>query len=378
VKQFLLDIPFEQQVLFAVFLFATIIQSIYYYFVFLRPARWKRKDENKNHEPLSVIICAKNEHENLKINLPKILSQKYEKFEVIVVNDCSEDDTEMLLGELEQKHRNLRHTTIEPDNKFFHGKKLAVTIGIKSAKYNQLVFTDADCYPVSENWLNEISKSYLDNKQIVLAYGGYEKGKGLLNKIIRFDTLFIGMQYLGFALCGRPYMGIGRNLSYLKQIFFSGTGFSKHYKLLSGDDDLFINENAYKDNTAIVLSKESFTKSKPQIKYRQWAKQKKRHLTTGKYYKFEDKFFIGLEQSSRLLFYITFAALLILKADIVLTFSIFGFRFITQLLIIKLNMNKMGEKGFWLLTPLFDILLPIIHFNFIISNKLNTRNNKWK
>jgi hypothetical protein len=284
----------------------------------------------------------------------------------------------MLLGKMELKYKNLRHTTIEADRKFLHGKKLAITIGMKSAKNNRLVFIDADCYPASTEWLSEINKTYVPNKQIVLGYGGYEKSSGFLNRIIRYDTLFIAMQYIGFAMAGRPYMGIGRNLSYLKQLFFAGTGFSKHYHILSGDVDLFINENANKENTAVVLSKDSFTRSTPQTHWNSWAKQKKRHLSSGKYYKTGDKFFLVLEPFSRLLFYTSIIVLLYFKADLILIGSVFLFRLVMQTTIMKLNMNKMSEKGLLLLIPIFDLFLPVIHLVFIISNNLNRRKNKWK
>lgn len=377
-EQFIINLPLEHQITYGILIFAVFIQSLYYLLIYLRPVSWKMGDENKNSEPLSVIICARNEFSNLKAHLPKILNQDYPNYEVIVVNDCSEDDSEILLGEFGQKYKHLRHTTIEPDLKFSHGKKLAVTIGMKSAKYNRLVFIDADCYPVSNQWLSEINKSYIINKQIVLGYGGYERRKGFLNKIIRFDTLFIAMQYLGFALAGRPYMGVGRNLSYLKQLFFSGRGFANHYQLLSGDDDLFINENANNDNSAVLLSPNSITRSISQKTWRAWSKQKKRHLTTGKHYKKGDKLFLGIELLTRFLFYISLLVLIYLKADIIIIISIYSFRMFLQLIIFKLNMNKMNEKGLLMLIPLFDILLPIVHFIFILSNKINSRKNRWK
>lgn len=368
----------EQLIVLALVSLALFIQLYYYLFVYLKPVLWKQKSANDETEPLSVIICARNESENLKNFLPKVLEQHYPEFEVIVVNDCSEDDTETVLAELQLKHKHLKHTTIEPDRKFSHGKKLALTIGMKAARYEYLVFTDADCYPESENWLSEINKAYTHKKQIVLGYGGYENKKGLLNKIIRFDTLFIALQYLGFAQTGRPYMGVGRNLSYNKSVFFGGNGFLKHYKLLSGDDDLFVNENANKKNTAVVISKDSITRSLPQTNFSQWAKQKKRHLTTGKYYKFGDKFFLTLEVFSRLFFYFGLLGLFFVNFIPEIIAGIFAFRLFIQLLIIKLGMNKLGEKGFWLLTPVLDIILPVFNLFFIFSNQLNKRNRKWK
>lgn len=369
---------FEQLIVLALVGLALLIQLYYYLLVYLRPIIWKPKSTNSQSVPLSVIICARNEAENLKNFLPKVLEQNYPEFEVIVVNDCSEDDTETILAELKLKYKQLKHTAIEPDRKFSHGKKLALTIGMKAARYEHLVFTDADCYPATENWLNEINKAYTPKKQFILGYGGYEQKKGLLNRIIRFDTHFIALQYLGFALLGRPYMGVGRNLSYHKSVFFGGKGFLKHYKLISGDDDLFVNENASKKNTAVVISPDSFTRSIPQTNFAKWFKQKKRHLTTGKYYKFGDKFFLMLEVFSRLAFYVGLLALFLVNFIPEAIVGIFAFRLFIQLLIIKLGMNKLGEKGFWLLAPVLDIILPIFNLFFIFSNQLNKRNRRWK
>lgn len=376
--EFIQSLSLILQIIYSLLLLALLVQLLYYFLIFLRPVFWKRKIANTKQEPLSVIICAKNEHDNLQENLPKILDQNYPDFEVIVVNDCSTDDSEMLLGTLQQKYPRLRHTTIEPDKKFTHGKKLAITIGMKSAKNNRLVFTDADCYPGSNDWLMEISKSYVINKQIVLAFSGYERKRGLLNKIIQYDTLMVAVQYLGFAMVGRPYMGVGRNLSYLKQLFFAGKGFASHYHILSGDDDLFINENADKQNTAVVLSKSSFTISKPETTWKGWFKQKKRHLSTGKYYRFGDKFFLGLEIASRFLFYAAILTLLLVKHYSWVLLGIYGCRLLVQMLVLKLNMSRLNQKGFWFLIPILDIILPIIHLFFIISNKKNTSKSKWK
>ena len=367
-----------QIVVLVVFASAFLLQLVYYLFFYLRVPLWKQKETNPNNEPISVIICARNEQENLEKYLPKILEQDYPQFEVIVVNHCSEDDTETLLAGLKLKYKHLKSTFIAPNQKFGQGKKLALTIGMKAATYNRLVFTDADCYPVSQNWLKEISKQYTNNKHVVLAYGGFESQKTLLNKIIRFDALVIAMQYLGYALAGKPYMGVGRNLSYNKDLFFTGKEFSSHYSLLSGDDDLFINEHATKKNTAVTISKESFTLSIPQLGFTQWGKQKKRHFTTAPYYKTSDKLLLGLEYFSRFLFYAGLISLLVLNWQPLIIAGFFAFRLLVQLTVFKLVMNKLNEKGFWLLVPFFDIILPIIHIFFIISNKLNYSKSKWK
>jgi hypothetical protein len=361
----------------ALFAVALIIQLVYYYGIFIRIGAYKRAPQLKKF-PISVIICARNEAENLKKNLPAVLTQKHENYEVIVVNDCSTDHTDDVLGELLKKFRHLRTTNISPDKKFTHGKKLAVTVGIKAAKYEWLVLTDADCHPVSENWLERLQENFTDRTDIVLGYGGYLPLKGLLNKYIRYDTLLIAMQYFSFALMGIPYMGVGRNLAYRKSLFFNKKGFASHYGLLSGDDDLFVNENATRDNTAVEFHPESHTRSIPKIKWSEWFKQKKRHITTSRFYKPRHIFLLGLEPWSRLLFYISFCYLIVLKIWVPYIIIAFIIRLISVQIISKIAMRRFSELNLLMWIPVFDLFALMINFNIFISGIFRSKKSRWK
>lgn len=364
--------------LFIILLSSLFIQLFYYLLVFSRVGFYRKKTKTNNSSiPLSVIICAKNEEDNLREFLPLILSQKYSEYEVVVVNDGSQDNTETLLAQLEQTNKHLRHTNIEHNPNFNHGKKLAVSIGIKSAKHKHLVFTDADCYPESDLWLQSIANTYNTTNDIVLGYGKYKTQKGLLNKLVRFDTLMIALQYLGMAMIKKPYMGVGRNMSYKKSLFTNGKGFSSHYHILSGDDDLFINQHANKKNTLVAISQNSFTCSIPPQTFRQWIKQKKRHLSTSYLYKASDKIILGLEPFSKLVFYISLI-LLIFSHYQLIVLSIYLFRLLIQGIILKLGMIKLNERKILFLLPFFDIILPIFQLFLIKSNKRNKKNITWR
>ena len=274
------------------FSIAFLIQIFYYLFFYLRIRFYKDKREHvKTQFPVSVIVCAKNEGKYLKEFLTGLLTQKYPDYEVIVVNDGSSDDTEDILKNYKDKYPKLYVTTLPSTGKFKHSKKLAVSIGLKAAKNDWVILIDADCKVVSENWISKMQESFDEKAEFVLGYGGYMSSKGFLNKMIRFDTIFIAMQYFTFAMAKLPYMGVGRNLAYKKEIFFKNKGFSRHLHLASGDDDLFVNDNATSKNIRIKLDPESFTMSVPEEKFRTWFYQKKRHLTTGKYYKPKYKVF---------------------------------------------------------------------------------------
>ena len=279
------------------------IQLFYYIFYYAAVYFYKPPEDKATRLPVSIIICARNEAENLKKFLPSILEQDYPDYEVIVVNDCSEDNSYLILGNFLLQYPHLRISTVNKDPKFTHNKKFAQFIGIKAAKNEILLFTDADCQPESDKWLGNMTSHFHDKTDFVLGYGGYLKKKGLLNKYIRYDCLSIAMQYLGMAIRGIPYMGVGRNLAYRRSLFFANNGYGAHNHLISGDDDLFVNSNATKTNTTVEFRKESHTRSVPSSGLKEWIIQKKRHLTTAPYYRLRDQILLIIEPVTRILFY---------------------------------------------------------------------------
>ena len=364
-------------VLFGLFLLVSSIQVFYYLRVFITPFLGKKSEKITSKQPVSVIICVKNEADNLRKHLPAILTQEFHEYEVIIVNDCSTDDTDTVIAEFMKKHDNLRTTSIMPNEKFSHGKKLAVTVGIKAAKYEWLVFVDADCFPVSNKWLSSIHSNF-NKKEIVLGYGGYEHKKGLLNLYLRYDTVFIAFQYLGFAQVGQPYMGVGRNMSYKKSLFFKNKGFASHYDLFSGDDDLFINETATASNTAVEVTKESFTRSVPKQTWGEWFTQKIRHFTTANRYKAKHIFMLGLEPFTRLAFYLLLVLLLVAEFNNQIVLGVIGVRFLLQIWLGILAKTKFEEKGLYFMIPIFDVVSIFMNFVLYCISRIRVRKLRWK
>jgi len=357
---------------------ALLIQLIYYWFIFSRLAFYNqaKRPVTDSREPVSVIICAKNEYHNLVRFLPKVLDQNYPEFEVVVVNDASDDDTYYLLRELADKYPHLKLVNITQNLNFFTGKKFPLSIGIKSAKYDLVLLADADCYPSGPDWIESMQSVFTGKTEIVLGYGPYAPQPGILNRIIRYDTLMVAVQYMSLALAGMPYMGVGRNLAYRKSLFFNIGGFVKHYKISSGDDDLFINQVARGSNTRIQPLSAAHTYSKSKQTFSSWFRQKKRHLTTGRLYRPGHKLVLGLFSFSQLAFFGLLIALLILRVDWMLLSGIFGVRLISQLIIVKKCMIRLNEKHFFLLSPLFEIMLMMI--NLILGfTGLFSRKTQW-
>lgn len=351
--------------IFIAFCVVVAIQLFYYLFFFRRLAAYNPTPKQQTQEyPVSVIICARDEADNIVKNLPGVLIQNYKTtHEIIVVNDNSVDESKYLLEEFRKSFKNLNPVDLTQEAKLIPGKKFPLSMGIKAAKYEIVLLSDADCVPASEFWLQKMQDAYQPGIEIVLGYGAYHKHPGLLNKLIRFETFHTALQYFSYALAGRTYMGVGRNLSYKKALFFNNKGFSSINQIPGGDDDLFINMVATKTNTAIMIDPDAYTLSEPKRTWHDWWRQKYRHYSAARFYNPKHKFMLGLYSFSHVLVYPLLIASLFYCWWLAL--AVFGTRLIVQSVTWYICMKKLNEKDLWPLFLFFDIWMFIYYFLFV-------------
>jgi glycosyltransferase involved in cell wall biosynthesis len=359
-------LKYWKEALFGVFCLVTLIQLAYYAGFFSRLAFHKTKTKLQNQQqPVSVVICARDEADNIVKNLPGVLVQQYPTtHEIVLVNDNSNDDTKYLVDELKKTFKNLVPIELTQEAKMIAGKKFPLSMGIKSAKYETLLLTDADCVPATESWMQLMQDGYHNGTEIVLGYGAYHKTPGLLNKIIRFETFHSALQYFSYALAGIPYMGVGRNLSYKKDVFLRNKGFSSINQIPGGDDDLFINKVATKHNTSIVTDPAAHTLSIPKKSWGEWFNQKFRHYSTAKYYKRNHKLLLGTYSATQFLFY-PLAVLSAIFFNWWIVLSLFAARLIFQAVIYYKTMKKLNEADLFPLFFLFELWMCVYYILFL-------------
>jgi poly-beta-1,6-N-acetyl-D-glucosamine synthase len=366
----------EVLAIFAGFALLWVCMNYVMYFLPLGRLRQTHLSSTPSFEPLSVVICARNEDDNLTEFLPKILSQDYPNFEVIVVNDCSDDNTEHVIDEYVKIFPNLRKANIKEDGYYKHGKKFALLVGIKAAKHEHMVMTDADCYPASNQWLKEVAMGFSEGKEIVLGYGAYEKQEGFINKLIRFDTFSMGLLFLSAAIKGKAYMGVGRNLAYKKSLFFKHKGFSTHYHIKSGDDDLFVNQAATNDNVNVAIHENCITYSKPKASFKLWRKQKQRHLTTAPHYRASAKRRITNYFLAQYVFWIACIALAFSEQTLLLMPIILLLKGLIQALIMRKAAIRLNEGDLWGMSSVYELFLLFLYPIFHIGKTFH-KPNKW-
>ncbi len=352
--------------------------NLLYFFSFFSFAASGIKNKMHPQVPVSVIICAKNEEENLRNFLPAVLDQDYPNFEVIVINDASTDNTLEVIEEFQKIDPRIKLVNVQNNEAFWANKKYALTLGIKKANHDHLLFTDADCAPQSKNWIMEMSRNFQPGNSIVLGYGGYfSKSGSLLNKIIRFETLLTAIQYFSYAKLGSPYMGVGRNLAYTSSKFYEMKGFANHLHLRSGDDDLFVNEASTSENTSICFHPDSITRSVPKNSFSDWFHQKRRHASVAGHYKTKHKVLLGSFYIFRILFWILLATLLAFQIYPKIALSILLVKLIIEAIVYIKAGKKLKEKDVVWLFPFFDLFLILVQLAIFISN-LISKPKHWK
>ena len=381
-------------------LFLLFVAQIYWYSRYLAaPARRLRRKSSEGSESsqpsempgVSVVLCAHNEGYNLSQYLQALLSQDYPLYEVIVVDDESEDNTRDVVEQYSAHDARLRMTFVPYGARVGSTKKLALTLAAKSAKYEYLLLTDADCVPESNRWIREMMSGFIGRTDrfrvqttdritsVVLGFSPYFAEEGHINRMVRFETLFNGLHYLGAALCGHPYMGVGRNLAYKKSLFFESGGFTHQMTRRAGDDDLFVNHVATRENTAVVLDPKSYMWSITKHSFKDWWQQKRRHLSVSPAYTHRSQFRLSIEPLTRGLFYAMMIYIGIQYSAFSIPFiaavGLFLVRWLVQTVIINLSARRMGLERFNMFSILwFDITLPLVYLYMLLVPR---RQVKW-
>jgi len=358
------------------FMIAWLVQIFYMLFYFLK-ASHNAAEKKNSRKPVSVIISARNEERNLMEHVPAIMEQDYPDFELVIVNDSSWDDTEAILKALQVRYPRIHVVNLDEEKQNMQGKKFALTLGIKASKHDTILLTDADCMPQSSNWISEMVSRMEDKKQVVLGFSPYRKYAGWLNKVIRYDTLMIGVHYIGFARAGKPYMGVGRNLAYDKELFFRYGGFKSHYSIASGDDDLFVNQVATAHNTVAVAHPDAQTISEPKKTWKEWFAQKRRHFTTIPFYKGSHKRMLALWPFSFLIMLAGFGGAMVFQTWMLLVSGMLFLRYIVQIAILHKVSTRLGQSKdiVWLALPI-EIHLHALNLGLYFTN-LMRKPQKW-
>ncbi len=369
------------------FTLTVFVQLYYILFIFIRLLKNQSSTEKAQWPAVTVVVCAHNELANLRELLPMLNEQDYPIYEIVVMNDRSKDGTNELADAEAKEWDKVRFIHIEREYAHVTPKKYAITTAVRNAKYDFILLTDADCRPTTDQWIKGMANCLSDKKQIVLGFSPYEKHAGFLNRLIRFETFFVAIQYLSLAMAGKPYMGVGRNIMYKKGLFLQNKGFYSHLRVMGGDDDLLINEIANEHNTAVCLDADTFMVSIPKTTWQEWYRQKQRHLSVSKYYKVENKVRLAILSGTHVLSWVLFSGLMIgclwhypaLLGYLFIVGIIFILRLLLQWIVLALASAKLHKTVSWFTIPFMDMVLCLYYMAMSFVMWLNRRKKiRWR
>ncbi len=326
-------------------------------------------------KPVSVIVCAHNELDNLKRLIPALLDQDHPDFEVVIVDDRSDDGTYDYL--LEMKEERVKFVRVDHVHDHINAKKYAITLGVKAATHDILLFTDADCHPDTKNWIHSMTGDLTKKETFSIGVSLYNESKGLLNHWIRFESLLTAINSIGFALCGNPYMAVGRNLAYRKSFFLENNPFSRFQNVTGGDDDLVVNHYANKSNTIVSIGKEALSHSIPKITWAEYFHQKIRHISVSKYYRLKDKLLLGLQNITHSIFWIALISFAVVVPSYEWIVGICVARTALMVNVAYWTSKKLGDRMNSWLVPIFDILY-VLYISVLGTRAIFTKKVKWK
>lgn len=352
--------------LFAAFIVATLIQLYYFWVYFSKLAFYREIRLNDDLPPVSVVLTASNQYTDLRKNLEHFLTQDYPGFEVVVVIDNSDDGTDELLKDFSKKHEHLHILELKQKLNWFSGRKFALSLGIKSAKFSTILLSDPACRPESKNWISEMMSGFRHQSEIVIGYSTF-RTESKINRWLRFTAFHDALFYLSMAISGKAFKGIGKNLSYSRDLFYQHKGFSSHYAISAGDDELFVNRATRKANTEVRVSPQSRVLDVKPVSFIKWIQLERTRLRIRRMFRSRHKLLLRLFSVSALAFYGFFAALLALGAPLLAVLIVLALRLISQLIIYSKVMKKLSESRLLLLSPLFEIFIIIADLILWIS-----------
>ncbi|CAM1358629.1 Glycosyl transferase family 2 [Tenacibaculum sediminilitoris] len=364
-------------ILFYTFVVVTAIQVLYYlFFLTFAYGQNKIKINTDVNIPVSVIVYVKNNADVLIDSIQNLTKQKYSSFEIVLVNNASSDNSLDIIETLQKKHSNIKVVNVENTEAFWGNKKYALTLGVKAATHEHLLFTEINSKALSKNWIHEIASNFSQENTIVIGYQKLKRKKNSFsNLLIRFNHLLRTIQSLSFVKFRNPYNATNHNFAYTKSVFFKVNGYINHLNTFIGEADLFLKDAATTNNTTYSIKLDSFVVSNKHLSFKEWFYSQKQTSILFSLYKLKPRFFLRLFTLTKLLFYLLAIYTTILNWKLSLPFIISYF--LIQYVVLGKSASKLHEKNIILLLPFLDICLVLLQISIFISNQIS-KPTHWK
>lgn len=367
-------------VLLGMLLVLLIVQLRYWVGLYGRIPAYRDSNRNADLRPdVSVILVFHQpDFDYLENVMPVMLSQDYDGYEIVATDITGNADFGDALAILAEHNLRFSVTTMVNNPRFPISDKMALNVGIKAARYDNIIMTTPDSRPVSEQWIARMARGFA-GADIVIGYCGMEQGKGFTNRMIRTGRVGQSVRWLSEAMRGKPYRGIIHNLGFTKKLYFDNGGFN-HLNLNIGEDDLFIQKFIANAQAAVIVSSNSLVRQRVWGGLRWWYAERKLLSNAFRYYPARVRRYIGMELWSRFLFFaVTVASIVILPLE----FKLFAAGvFVLRLLLVIFEMRRislrLSERGIVRTVAIYDVVMPFYEAFMAIDRRLRRSPGLWR
>lgn len=340
---------------------------------------FQKKVGSKQTEPtlLSLILTVRNEEENLKNNLPKILSLENHNFEVVVVDDFSQDNSYLVLGLLKERYKRLRISVLNQETKY--STKLSTNIALKATANDWILPFPVTLANISDSWLNRISTNIKDDKRVVFAYSNIERSKGFFNHLCRIEGYFQNQKSVAFILNNLPLVYSEDNVAFQKKKYFEAGGFAQKVIEPYANLELILNSFIRKKETTILFDKESAIRKNIKACKDDYLDLLKKSIRIESHLTFPKQAVLAFNEFTKLIYAPLAIVLIALYFELWPIFGgLLGFQFISYLLIINISQKRLNERKIFISSLVYDFLRPYFVLFYRWHFNLRRKKNRWR
>jgi len=351
------------------------IISILFLFLFTGRILFRKKIQHSTAAPLSLIYTVRNEETRLKNNMAPVLSINGVDFEVIVVDDFSQDNSFQVLGMLRGRSDRLKVSTLQQETRF--STKMAQNLALKAASFEWILTVPISYENASIEWISGISNALDFNKTVVLSYCSAQNSGGFINRIYRIENYLSFTKSVGYILNNFPFVYSEENVAFQKKKYFEigghGLKISEQYANL----ELLINFFIRKKTTSILFESVTAIKKTEDLIWNDYLDILKKSLRIEKHLSGSKKAMLAFDEITKLLFPPVTVVVIILLFDLWPLFSaLLLIMFIARLVIIKIMQNRLNERKIFISSLLYDLIVP--YFKLFYRWYFNNRGQKQK
>ena len=337
----------------------------------------KNKTSTDSKIPVSILITLRNEEKNITENLPELLQVQSDMFEVVVVDDFSQDNSLSVLGILQEKYKKLKVSFLSNETRY--SSKLAQNIGLKAARFDWILTVPVSSRQFSVEWIETIAQSLSADLQVLVNYSNAEPGRGFFNHLYRVERFFQQLKSFGYLLNGIPVIYSEDNVAFQRNLYFNAGGFKNVLKELYASLELIFNKHVDRRAVKINASYKTAIRFSGQIKKTDFLELLKKYFVIENHLGFNKKIVLFADEWTRLFFVPLSVVVIFLFLDFWQVIAgILGIPFLAYLLIIKTIQNRLKEPKIFISSLVFQLIMPYFKALYKVYFNRKRRKQKWK